>query len=169
MSLESFPVVPGSDLLGHKHLFRDDRLRFFRLAAATGPLARVRFVHRWVLLASSPEIAHEVLVEHAKSFEKSAGIRLVLRDLAGEGLFTSEGSLWQRQRRLMSPLFHPQQLATYAKAMNEVAHRALARFQDGQRVDLAREMTRITMGVVSATLTLRPKGGIPATTHRRTN
>jgi cytochrome P450 len=112
----------------------------------------VRFLNRWVAMANSPELAHEVLVERASSFEKSPGLRIILRDLAGDGLFTSEGELWRRQRRLMSPLFHQTQLAGYAATMNEVARRALGRMRDGESVDLAREMTRITMGVVAATL-----------------
>lgn len=152
MSLSALPVVAGSKVLGHGHLFRQDRLAFLRSIGEAGPMARVRFLNRWVAFASSPETAHQVLVEHAGAFEKSPGLRLVLKDLAGDGLFTSEGELWRRQRRLMSPLFHATQLAGYAATMNEVARRSLERMKDGEHLDLAREMTRITMGVVAATL-----------------
>jgi cytochrome P450 len=152
MNLSSIPVVSGSNVLGHAHLFKHDRLRFLRSAGEAGAISRVRFLKRWVVIASSPETAHEVLVEHASSFEKTPGLRLVLSDIAGQGLFTSEGDLWKRQRRLMSPLFHAAQLSRYAASMNAVARRALDRMKDGQSVDLAREMTRITMGVVAETL-----------------
>jgi cytochrome P450 len=156
MTLSHLPVVSGSNLLGHAHLFKDDRLRFLRSACFAGPASRVRFLRRWVVVVSSPELAHQVLVDQASSFEKSPAIRLVLRDLAGDGLFTSEGELWRRQRRLMSPLFHASQLTTYASAMNSVARRAIDRVMqaagDGVSIDLARELTRITMGVVGATL-----------------
>jgi cytochrome P450 len=152
MSLSVLPVVAGSNLLGHAHLFREDRLRFLRSAGEAGPLSRVRFLNRWVVLANSPELAHELLVERASSFEKSPGLRIILRDLAGDGLFTSEGELWRRQRRLMSPIFQPSQLGAYAATMNEMARRGLARMHDCDSVDLAREMTRITMGIVAATL-----------------
>jgi cytochrome P450 len=152
MTLESIPDVPGANLMGHGHLFRDDRLALLRSAADAGPISRIRFLHRWVLFANSAEAAHEVLVERARSFEKSPGLRIVLHDLAGDGLFTSEGPLWQRQRRLMSPLFHAGALASYAKTMNEVARRALGRLREGDVVDIAREMTRITMSVVAETL-----------------
>jgi cytochrome P450 len=152
MSLSALPVVSGSNVLGHAHLFRADRLAFLRAAGDAGPLSRVRLVSRWVALANAPDVAHEVLVERASSFEKSPGLRILLRDIAGDGLFTSEGELWRRQRRLMSPLFHQTQLSGYAATMNGVARRALERMRDGQSVDLAREMTRVTMGVVAATL-----------------
>jgi cytochrome P450 len=152
MSLENLPVVPGANLLGHAHLFRRDRLAFLRAAKDAGAVARVRFLARWVVFVSCPDGAHEILVERAKSFEKAPVTRVVLHDLVGDGLFTSEGELWRRQRRLMSPLFHGSQLAAYAGAMNRVAARAVDRLRDGQHIDLAREMTRITMGVVAATL-----------------
>ncbi len=152
MDLTSVPIVPGDNLLGHGHLFHGDRLAFLRRIGEAGPLSRIRFMHRWALAANSPETAHTVLVEKARSFEKSPGLRILLGDLARDGLFTSEGELWRRQRRLMSPLFHASQLAEYAATMNGVARRARERLRDGQTIDLAREMTHITMGVVSATL-----------------
>jgi cytochrome P450 len=152
MMLATIPAVPGSNLLGHGHLFRGDRLAFLRSIADAGALSRVRFLRKWVVFATSPEAAHEVLVEHASRFEKTPGLRMVLRDVAGHGLFTSEGDLWRRQRRLMAPLFHSAPLAGYAAAMNAVARRSVDRLRDGESLDLAREMTRITMAVVAETL-----------------
>ena len=49
------------------------------------------------------------LVERSREFDKSLMIRFALYPLGGEGLFTSRGNLWKRQRRLMAPLFHPGQ------------------------------------------------------------
>lgn len=151
-SLDSIPLVPRTSVFGHIARFRDDRLGLLRDVGRTGPISRLNFLHRTVVFLSSPETVHEGFVEKAKSFEKSPGLRLILRELAGEGLFTSEGSLWRRQRKLMSPLFHPAQLAGYAASMNQETHRVLDRWKDGERVDLAHEMMRVTMGVVGRTL-----------------
>jgi len=52
----------------------------------------------------------------------------------------------------MSPLFHASQLASYTTAMNDVTLHALRGLRDGESLDLARLMTRITMGIVGATL-----------------
>ena len=152
MTMEHVPVMPGAKALGHGHLFKNERVAFLQRAPLEGDVARMRMLHRWLLLVSSPQGAHEILVEQARKFEKSPGLRVVLKELAGDGLFTSEGELWQRQRRLMAPLFHPGALGKYAAAMNEAAHQALARMKEGDRVDLAHEMTRITMTVVGTTL-----------------
>jgi cytochrome P450 len=152
MSMAHVPELPGARALGHGHLFKHQRMEFLRRAAIEGDLTRMRMLHRWLLVVSSPEGAHEILVERAKSFEKSPGLRLVLHDLAGQGLFSAEGELWQRQRRLMAPLFHQGAVAKFASSMSDVTRRVLARWKDGDTIDLAHEMTRITMTIVSATL-----------------
>lgn len=152
MSLSSLPSAPGASLVGHAHLFHNDRLAFLRRLAQAGELVKVRFLTREIVMGTTPQAAHDILVEKARSFEKSPGIRLLLYYLAGDGLFTSEGELWRRQRRLMAPLFQPSQIGQYAEVMRAVTRRALGSWRDGETVDLAREMTRITMGVVGKAL-----------------
>ena len=147
------PAAPGANLLGHAHHFRGDkRLPFLEQIAQLGDLVRARFGYRWVYVVNSPALAHELLVEQAKKVEKSPGIRMLLHDFAGQGLFTSEGELWRRQRRLLSPLFQPEKLAAYVQSMNEEALSVREKLKDGERVDLAHEMTRITMSVVARAL-----------------
>lgn len=153
MRLMELPLAPGATFLGHLRAFDADRLATLRaLSSVDSPLVRARFLRRQVAVTTDAATTHELLVEKAKSFEKSPGIRLLLRDLAGDGLFTSEGELWKKQRKLMSPLFHPAQLGTYATAMNVEANRGLDRLRDGAVIDLSREMTRVTMGVVASAL-----------------
>jgi cytochrome P450 len=152
MSLDAFPMLPGGTATGHLQLFQKERLPFLLDAMRLGEVTRLRFLNKTPLVVSGPRAAHEVLVEKAKSFEKSPGLRLLLHYLAGDGLFTSEGELWRRQRRLMSPLFQPAQIERYAEVMRAVTLRAVGRLCDGARVDLARETTRIAMGVVGKAL-----------------
>lgn len=147
-SLDAFPMLPGGTVTGHLQLFQKERLPFLLDAMGRGDVTRLRFLHKTPLVVSGARAAHEVLVEKARSFEKSPGLRLLLYYLAGDGLFTSEGELWKRQRRLMAPLFQPAQIERYAAVMRHVTLRAVGRLRDGERVDLARETTRIAMGVV---------------------
>jgi len=145
-------MLPGGTATGHLQLFQKERLPFLLDAVRRGEVARIRFLNKTLLVASGARAAHEVLVEKARHFEKSPGLRLILHYLAGDGLFTSEGELWRHQRRLMSPLFVPAQIERYAAVMRHVTLRAIGRLRDGERVDLARETTRIAMGVVGKAL-----------------
>ncbi len=153
MTTTDIPSAPGENFFGHTHLIRGSaRLDFLRRAADSADIARMRVGPRAVYLINTPVLAHELLVENARKVEKAPGIRILLHDLAGQGLFTSLGDLWHRQRKLLSPLFRHSELAGYVAAMNEEALAARARMQDGARINLAHEMMRITMGVVGRTL-----------------
>ncbi len=154
MTNEDIPIAPGrKGLFGHAHLLRgDERIPFLRRTVESGDLVKISIGVRHGCMVNSPALIHEILVEKARKFEKSPGARLLLNDLAGQGLFASVGELWQRQRRLLSPMFHHAELAGYVKAMNDEALAARDRLPNGARVDLAHEMMRITMGVVGRTL-----------------
>jgi len=116
-------------------------------------VARVRGLFAPPMLAiNHPESLQELLVEKARVFEKSMMIRFALYPLAGEGLFTSKGALWRRQRRTMAPLFHPARVADFAGDMVACVDRAVDDWRDGDELTLLRETTRITMSVAGKTL-----------------
>ncbi len=155
MQYESIPRFPGGEgFFGHAREIQRDRLGFVKRLAST-PLALQRLESELgipVCIVNDPALVHELLVERAGVFQKSNVLRFSLYPLAGEGLFTANGELWKRQRRRMAPLFHPAQLERYAGDMVSVTSRAMAGWADGQTVEVAREMTRITMGVAGKAL-----------------
>jgi cytochrome P450 len=117
-----------------------------------GDIGRIRFVFGSVVLVNAPDLVHDVLVTRAKSFEKSPIMRAALNPLVGQGLFTSEGELWRRQRKLMAPMFQHGKIARFAEDMTACAEREAATWQDGEVLDVARATTRITMAVAGKTL-----------------
>lgn len=154
MRFDDIPLLDGGDaLLGHMRHLSSGRLELMAHAARTQlDLVRIRFPAQTVVAANGPEVVREVLVSKARNFEKSPMLRTSLYPLAGDGLFTSEGSLWRRQRKLMSPMFRVRDLGTYADAMAACAERTAATWRDGEVVDIARETTRIAMSIAGKTL-----------------
>lgn len=147
------PLLSSSGSRTHVDEFTHERLALLlRVVRQCGALARVRFRGREVVVASSPETAHEVLVANARSFDKSPGTRLALYPLAGEGLFTARGDLWWRQRRVIAPLFNPSEVAGFAACMTDAANRSAGRWREGQAVELARATTQIAMAIVGRAL-----------------
>jgi cytochrome P450 len=61
------------------------------------------------LLLSTPEAIKEVLVTKAACFQKPGYIKKVL-SVMGNGLVVSEGSLWERQRRMINPAFNHKEI-----------------------------------------------------------
>ena len=149
MALDSIPVLSGAlPVVGHGPEFIRDRFAVLdRIIREVADVGRLRFFTRDLVCVNSPASTHEVLVSNARSFAKSPMIRVPLAPFTGEGLFTSDGALWRRQRRLMAPVFQHAKIDAFADTMVACAEDASARWQDGSVLDLAEETTQITMNV----------------------
>jgi cytochrome P450 len=151
--IEKFPPGPKASLF-QALVYRPGRnpLEFFESVARTyGDLAYVRLGGEHVFVVSDPRVIKDVLMTHNQNFTKSRGLERTKR-LLGEGLLTSEGAVHLRQRRLMQPAFHRDRVANYAATMIEYAERARGRWTDGETLDVAQEMSRLTLSVVGKTL-----------------
>ncbi len=139
-----------------------DPLGFFRdLQRTHGDVARFRAAGRAFVLLAHPDMVREVLVTEQRRYAR--GYRYhALKLLLGEGLLTSEGAFHLRQRRLAQPAFHRERIAHYALAMGRAADAWHARWTTlareaertgaPARVDMADEMGRLALAIVSATL-----------------
>lgn len=118
-----------------------------------GDVVRFAFGPFEYVMLNSPEAIHHVLVENAKNYTKSRnydGLRLVL----GNGLVTSEGEVWKRQRKLAQPAFHRERLAAFAKTMADETETTAAQWaaRPGESFDVSEEMMRLTFRIVGQTL-----------------
>lgn len=127
-------------------------LAFFSgLAATYGDISFTYMASERLCLLNHPRLVKDVLVTHQKNFRKGRGLERAKR-LLGEGLLTSEGTVHLRQRRLMQPAFHKDRIAGYSQVMTSQAEQQQAAWHDGEPVDMAREMTRLTLAIVGKTL-----------------
>jgi cytochrome P450 len=105
-------------------------------------------------LLSRPEYAEHVLVTHQDNYVKSFTIRGI-RALIGDGLLTSEGETWRRHRRIVQPAFSRREVATFGPAIVDAARRMLstwARLPDGARLDVAAQLSALTLDIVGHAL-----------------
>jgi cytochrome P450 len=121
------------------------------VAREHGDVAHFTFGPQHLYLVSHPDLIREVLVVHGRSFMKGRALQRT-KVLLGEGLLTSEGEQHQRQRRLAQPAFHRERIGRYAEQMIAHAVRLGDTWRDGQQVDAAQEMMRLTLGVVAEAL-----------------
>jgi cytochrome P450 len=131
---------------------------FERCAREYGDVVSVRLGPRRVFLVNHPEAVEHVLATASRNFRHTY-IRRLLRPLLGEGLLTSEGDFWLRQRRLVQPAFHRQHIAGYAQIMVAYAERMLDTWNDGETRDIHAEMMQLTLEIVAKTLFDADAGG----------
>jgi cytochrome P450 len=122
------------------------------IARRYGDLAYYHLGPLHVYQVNHPDLARQILVEHAERFLKPRLLKHAFRPFAGEGLLTSDGPLWKQQRKLIQPAFHHAHLAAYATVMVGYARQLIDRLEDGQVLEIQSEMARLTLGIVVKSL-----------------
>ena len=148
------PGPKGSLIMGVMREFNRDTLAFIeRCHRDYGDVVRSRFLYVHAYFLYNPADIETLLTTNAKSYRKAQSLRSpFFHRLVGNGLVTSEGDFWRRQRRLAQPAFHRQRISSYGEIMVEYTNRAIAKWKDGERHDIARDMTRLTLEIVVKTL-----------------
>ncbi|HYN52780.1 MAG TPA: cytochrome P450, partial [Thermoleophilaceae bacterium] len=99
-----------------------------------------------------PDGVKSVLAGSREAYSKGNRFYLQIAEAFGWGLLTSEGELWQRQRRLIQPLFTRREIASYSALMAEEAAAVAERWdrarRNGGSVDANADMVGLALRVV---------------------
>ncbi|MEV0829622.1 cytochrome P450 [Nonomuraea rubra] len=149
---------PGPPLWAGPALFRQlvsDRLGMLSGAVSRyGDAVRLTIGPKSLYLFNHPDHAKHVLADNNAGYRKGLGLAEARRVL-GDGLLTSHGQVWRDQRRSIQPLFQNKRLAGQDTAVAEETGRLVARLRAHAGrgpVDVAHEMTALTLGVLGRTL-----------------
>ncbi len=145
---KSWPIV------GNALQFQRDPLGFVRKMQQTyGRMATVHLGKIPMVMFFRPEHVRYFLIEHPRNFTKPSRSGIgQLRGLLGDGLLTSDGDFHRRQRRLVQPAFHKHRVESYAGVMTQFTEEMLAEWHAGLQVDMAKEMQRLTLRIITKTL-----------------
>src|SRR5580698_3135026 len=149
----ALPEPPQADVQFDIGATEDSLDRMVELFARYGDVYRVyapgRKSYTWVI--NHPEDVKRVLVGNHRNYTKGTGLDRV-KILLGNGIMTSEGDFWRRQRYMMQPLFHRRVVTEF----NQLIDAANSRFIDkwaaqaarGERVNLTDDMSELTLEIV---------------------
>ncbi|MDD5410853.1 MAG: cytochrome P450 [Methylobacter sp.] len=155
---KTIPKIKGEFLLGNLRQMKANPFQALcDWQRDYGDLLSFRLATRHFYLISHPKLIEQALIKQSDIFvkmydpKKPTGLALVL----GQGLVTSQGELWQRQRRLMQPVFQRSNLAALLPQIVTAGNNLLARWRllgDGAQVNLADEMMQVTLEVITQTM-----------------
>ncbi|MBB0243378.1 cytochrome P450 [Streptomyces alkaliphilus] len=159
------PGPPVRALPGLLRKLAVDRLGMMRDAAALGDAVRVAVGPKRMYIFNRPDYAKHVLADNAANYHKGIGL-VESRKILGDGLLTGEGEVWRAQRRNVQPAFRPGRITAQAGAVAEEAGKLVDLLRSragGPPIDVLREVTGLTLGVLGRTLMdtdLEGHGGI---------
>src|ERR1700730_16723669 len=131
----------------------DSLQRMRELFARFGDIYRVYAPGRksFTYVINHPDDVKRVLVSNHRNYTKGVGLDRV-KILLGNGIMTSEGELWKRQRYMMQPMFHRRVITEFAAITAAANDRCLTRWDAladrGEPVNLTDEMSELTLEVV---------------------
>lgn len=153
------PLYRGVPFFGALPELRRDMLGTFERIARLGDVVQIRLPLRVGFLVTHPDGVKHVLVDNHKSYGKKTRGYQMLRHALGQGLVTSEGEHWRRQRRIAQPAFHHQRIAGFAEIMTRATEALLESWapaaKSGAPIELHDEMMRVTLRIVGECLLSR--------------
>jgi cytochrome P450 len=151
--MQSTAVPPGPaegfDLGGSE----ESLLRLTDYFARFGDLYRVfapaRGVYNYVI--NHPDDIKRVLLTNHRNYTKGEGMDRV-KILLGNGIMTSEGAFWRRQRRMMQPAFHRRVIDQFSALIAEVNAKYVDRWAAlaarGEPVNVSSDTSELTLEIV---------------------
>jgi cytochrome P450 len=143
-------------LVGMLPQVRRDPLNFFlRVSQNCGPVVPIALGPQIVYLVNDPALIEHVLQGNAANYRKSKLFKR-LAPMLGDGLITSDGEIWRRQRRTSQPAFSGKALAAMQAQMVQATRDMLGRWDrawlDQEPVDIAQEMMHLSLDIALRSL-----------------
>ncbi|MBE8725518.1 cytochrome P450 [Flavobacterium hungaricum] len=107
---------------------------------------------KYIILSRDNEIAQYILVKNQKNYNKSKFQSIYLSKYLGNGLLTSDGDFWLKQRRLIQPAFHKQKMNLLVANINKTITAEIDNLEVGKTLDVFPAMSQLAFNVVAKSL-----------------
>ena len=153
MTIAALPPGPKArPVVGNLLDYSRDPLNFLaRSAREHGDVVSLKFPGPPAYLLSNPDHIEQVLVKNNRNFIKDRVTKQML-SMLGNGLLTSDGDFWRRQRRLAQPAFHRERIENYAQTMVSYTQRMLEGWRDGEERNVHHDLMGLTLEIAAKTL-----------------
>ena len=157
LSSAAIPGPKGHYLLGSLPDIQRDRVQFLvDLRRNYGDIVRIKLGPYEAVVIFHPDAIQHVLVDNQSNYSKETRTYASLKHIVGNGLISSNGDFWLRQRRLMQPAFHDKKIAPLSELIVMQTQTTLDHLEkaaeNGLAVNISTEMMNLTMRVATQAL-----------------
>lgn len=153
--LDALPGPRGWPLLGNLPQLGQGRMHqvLERWVQEHGPLYRLRFVNKPVMVIADIELCRRVLRERPENFGRFPAFHRIISDMGLTSLFSSEGETWRRQRRVFMRALNIHQMAPFMPRLDAITARLQGLWVRaagaGQPVAVLDDIMRYTLDVTT--------------------
>jgi len=147
------PGPRGSRFLGVLPELRGNPLQFAVKTAQTfGSVARLPLGTQSLFMVNHPDLVAHVLHENGPNYRKSRFYEKLV-PFFGEGLITSNGTVWREQRQVCQPAFSGPNLRLMVKDMAALAGAMIDRWSEAEGpIEITGEFMRLNLAIALKTL-----------------
>lgn len=148
------PLAPKANpIFGHLFKFKKNPIEFFlNQSKAMGPLYKIKLLNKEYIVVNHPDAVRHVLVNGVKNYSRRKSYAF-LQELLGDGLLTSEGEGWRKQRRLTQPIFSKEQLHGLISQMDDsILDFFETNWNNVGKIDLEKSLNVLTLQILTQSI-----------------
>ena len=153
--VSAMPGPPGLPVVGNflQIDFQSFHQCLERWAAEFGPIYKIRLGPRSIVVSSDADTIKRMHRERPDTFRRTQRLAEAIDEMGFNGLFSSEGDDWRRQRKLVAMALNTAHLKPFFPKLKVTTQRLLARWTraaaSGATIDLCRDLMRFTVDVTT--------------------
>jgi cytochrome P450 len=151
--MKEVPLIPSDHWFFRNSLvvLKDPLAFFVSTFAEYGDIYNVNSNFYTIYVTANPEYIQEIMVTNKKDYAKSDDYK-VLKYSLGNGLLTSEGEFWKKQRRIAQPAFHRESMKSLLDTMIVSTQATVEAWKQKSQVELTDEMSFLALDIVTKCL-----------------
>lgn len=151
--MKEVPLIPSDHWFFRNSLvvLKDPLAFFVSTFAEYGDIYNVNSNLYTIYVTANPEYIQEIMVTNKKDYAKSDDYK-VLKYSLGNGLLTSEGEFWKKQRRIAQPAFHRESMKNLLDTMIASTQATVDAWKQKSQVELTDEMSFLALDIVTKCL-----------------
>jgi cytochrome P450 len=129
-------------------------LQMEQWASEFGSVFRLQMGKRRIVVVSDHQMVAGILRDRPDGFSRTSRLAVIGKEMGlPPGVFSSNGDVWKRQRRMVMAGFDPAHVRSYFPSLQVVAGRLAGRWQlaarDGRSIDLQADLMRYTVDTIA--------------------
>lgn len=151
-AVEVPPTPDGIPFFGNGLAFSRNPVGAMEDWASLGDVVRLQMPGQSMYMVTHPALIKRILADDHDQFTISAAQRETFRGVEDHAVTTTTGDRWERLRKALRPAFTHDALDRYGDRMASTTAAFIDEWNDGERIDLYREMRLLTVNILADTL-----------------